>query len=194
MRWNWVPRYGRPGPVQTEIELFGVRCRANRHFSGRVDGVIRPGATRILANAAGKARIPHITGTLGTATIEDVVELAGPYAWFQLYGLPADDHAVTFDLIKRARAAGARIIAGTLDTPVRSKRPRDLRNGLVVPFRPTPKTIWKWHCRRHGYLRSPQPARRHFVIWSAMSKSRQRWRTRPVLCRAGSRAHFRGMS
>jgi isopentenyl diphosphate isomerase/L-lactate dehydrogenase-like FMN-dependent dehydrogenase len=78
---------------------------------------------------------------LGTATIEDVVELAGPYASFQFCRSPADDHAVTFDLIKRARAAGARVLAATLDAPVRSKRPRDLRNVPVVPFRPTPKTI-----------------------------------------------------
>jgi L-lactate dehydrogenase (cytochrome) len=104
----------------------------------------------MFASAAGKARIPYIAGTLATATIEDVAELAGSYAWFQLYGLPADDHAVTFDLVKRAGAAGVRVLAATLDAPVRSKRPRDLRNGLVGPFRPTPKTIldvalsWPW--------------------------------------------------
>ncbi|MBO4223852.1 alpha-hydroxy acid oxidase [Bradyrhizobium neotropicale] len=137
-----VPRYGKPGPVNTEVELFGVRCAAPIGISPvGVDGIIWPGATRMFASAAGKARIPYIAGTLATATIEDVAELAGPYAWFQLYGLPADDHAVTFDLIKRAGAAGVRVLAATLDAPVRSKRPRDLRNGLVVPFRPTPKTI-----------------------------------------------------
>ncbi|RZN33983.1 alpha-hydroxy acid oxidase [Bradyrhizobium sp. Leo121] len=137
-----VPRYGKPGPVSTEVELFGVRCAAPIGISPvGVDGIIWPGATRMFASAAGKARIPYIAGTLATATIEDVAELAGPYAWFQLYGLPADDHAVTFDLIKRAGAAGVRVLAATLDAPVRSKRPRDLRNGLVVPFRPTPRTI-----------------------------------------------------
>ncbi|WP_454617648.1 alpha-hydroxy acid oxidase [Bradyrhizobium cenepequi] len=146
-----VPRYGKPGPVSTEVELFGVRCAAPIGISPvGVDGIIWPGATRMFASAAGKARIPYIAGTLATATIEDVAELAGSYAWFQLYGLPADDHAVTFDLIKRAGAAGVRVLAATLDAPVRSKRPRDLRNGLVVPFRPTPKTIldvalsWPW--------------------------------------------------
>jgi (S)-mandelate dehydrogenase len=55
--------------------------------------------------------------------------------------LPANDQAVTLDLIKRAGVAGVRVLVATLDAPVRSKRPRDLRNGLVVPFRPTPKTI-----------------------------------------------------
>lgn len=52
------------------------------------------------------------------------------------------DHAVTFDLIRRASASGVRVLAATLDAPVRSKRPRDLRNGLVVPFRPTLKTTF----------------------------------------------------
>jgi (S)-mandelate dehydrogenase len=137
-----VPRYGKPGPVSTEVDLFGVSCAAPIGISPvGIDGIIWPGATRIFASAAGKARIPYIAGTLATATIEDVAELAGPYAWFQLYGLPADDHAVTFDLIRRAGAAGVRVLAATLDAPVRSKRPRDLRNGLVVPFRPTPRTI-----------------------------------------------------
>ncbi|WP_051379393.1 alpha-hydroxy acid oxidase [Bradyrhizobium murdochi] len=137
-----VPRYSSPAPVQTEIELFGVRCAAPIGISPvGVDGIVWPGATRMLASAAGKARIPYIAGTLATAEIEEVAELAGPYAWFQLYGLPADDHAVTFDLIKRAGGSGVRVLAATLDAPVRSKRPRDLRNGLVVPFRPTPKTI-----------------------------------------------------
>ncbi|WP_407180670.1 alpha-hydroxy acid oxidase [Bradyrhizobium sp. STM 3562] len=107
-----------------------------------VDGIIWPGATKILAAAAAQARIPYIAGTLATAAIEHVAELAGPYAWFQLYGLPANDHAVTFDLIRRAGAAGVRVLAATLDAPVRSKRPRDLRNGLVVPFRPTAKTLF----------------------------------------------------
>jgi len=137
-----VPRYGKSGPVNTQVELFGVRCAAPIGISPvGVDGIVWPGATRILASAAGKAQIPYMAGTLATATIEEVAELAGPYAWFQLYGLPADDYAITFDLIKRAGAAGVRVLSATLDAPVRSKRPRDLRNGLVVPFRATPKTV-----------------------------------------------------
>ncbi|MCK1544827.1 alpha-hydroxy-acid oxidizing protein [Bradyrhizobium sp. 179] len=137
-----IPRYGKGSSVTTEVEIFGVPCAAPIGISPvGADGIVRPGATRILASAAGNARIPYMAGTLATATIEEVAKLAGPYAWFQLYGLPADDHSVTFDLINRADAAGVRVLAATLDAPVRSKRPRDLRNGLVVPFRATPKTI-----------------------------------------------------
>ncbi|MCK1540963.1 alpha-hydroxy-acid oxidizing protein [Bradyrhizobium sp. 179] len=86
-----VPNYGKPGPVNTEVELFGIPCAAPIGISPvGVDGIVWPGATRILAAAAGKARIPYIAGTLATATIEEVAEVAGPYAWFQLYGLPAN--------------------------------------------------------------------------------------------------------
>lgn len=137
-----VPRYGAIAPVSTEVDLFGVSCAAPIGISPvGVDGIVWPGATRILAAAAGKTRIPYMAGTLATAAIEDVGEIAGPYAWFQLYGLPANDHAVTIDLMRRAGAAGVHVLAATLDAPVRSKRPRDLRNGLVVPFRPTLRTI-----------------------------------------------------
>ncbi|WP_035713230.1 alpha-hydroxy acid oxidase [Azorhizobium doebereinerae] len=146
-----VPRYGAPLPVQTEVELFGVRYAAPLGISPvGVDGLVWPGATRLLAQAARKARIPYIVGTLAGASIEEVARLAGECAWFQLYGLPGRDHLVTFDLVRRAEAAGARALVATLDAPVRSKRPRDLANGLVVPFRTTPRTVldvatsWPW--------------------------------------------------
>lgn len=146
-----VPRYGAPQPAQTEVELFGVRYAAPLGISPvGVDGLVWPGATRLLAQAARKARIPYIVGTLAGASIEEVARLAGECTWFQLYGLPGRDHLVTFDLVRRAEAAGARALVATLDAPVRSKRPRDLANGLVVPFRTTPRTVldvatsWPW--------------------------------------------------
>jgi L-lactate dehydrogenase (cytochrome) len=131
-----VPRFGAPLPVQTKVELFGVDYAAPIGISPvGVDGIVWPGATKLFAAAARDARIPYIAGTLATASIEEVAKIAGPCTWFQLYGLPVDDHSVTFDLMKRADAAGVRVLVATLDAPVRSKRPRDLRNGLVVPFR-----------------------------------------------------------
>ncbi|WP_247447129.1 alpha-hydroxy acid oxidase [Bradyrhizobium sp. 197] len=137
-----VPRFGAPMPVQTKVKLFGVEYAAPIGISPvGVDGIVWPGATKLFAAAARDAMIPYITGTLATASMEEVAKIAGPCAWFQLYGLPTDDHSVTFDLMKRADAAGVRVLVATLDAPVRSKRPRDLRNGLVVPFRPTPSTV-----------------------------------------------------
>ncbi len=146
-----VPRYGAPAPAQTEVELFGTRYAAPIGISPvGVDGLVWPGATLLLARAAASARIPYITGTLAGASIEEVAALAGDSTWFQLYGLPRHDHRITFDLVRRAEAAGARALVATLDAPVRSKRPRDLANGLVVPFRATARTVrdvalaWPW--------------------------------------------------
>lgn len=146
-----VPRYGAPAPARTEMELFGSRYAAPIGISPvGVDGLVWPGATRLLAKAAARARIPYIVGTLAGASIEEVAALAGDSTWFQLYGLPHQDHRVTFDLVRRAEAAGARALVATLDAPVRSKRPRDLANGLVVPFRTSLRTVrdvalaWPW--------------------------------------------------
>lgn len=146
-----VPRYGAPGPVDTGLDLFGTRYSAPIGISPvGVDGLVWPGATKLLARAAAKARIPYVVGTLAGASIEEVAALAGDCTWFQLYGLPGRDHLVTFDLVRRAEAAGARALVATLDAPVRSKRPRDLNNGLVVPFRTTARTVrdvalsWPW--------------------------------------------------
>jgi (S)-mandelate dehydrogenase len=137
-----VPRYGTPAPVSLQTELFGRRYNSPIGISPvGVDGLVWPGATQALAHAAAAAGIPYIVGTLASASIEQVAEICPGSVWFQLYGLPADDHLVTFDLVRRASAAGAHVLVATLDAPVRAKRPRDLRNGLVVPFRPSFSTI-----------------------------------------------------
>lgn len=137
-----VPRYGAPTPPDTSVTLFGTTYAAPVGIAPvGMDELVWPGATRRLAAAAAKARIPYAVGTLAGAPIEEVAAIAGDCAWMQLYGLPGRDHAVTFDLVARAAAAGVRVLVATLDAPVRSKRPRDLRNGLAVPFRPRLSTV-----------------------------------------------------
>lgn len=139
-----VPRYGAPQSVDISIELFGTPCTAPIGISPvGADGIVWPGITKALARTAGRIGIPYVTGTLASASVEEVARFCPEHAWLQLYGLPRDNHRVTFDLIRRAEAAGVKAIVATLDAPVRSKRPGDLRNGLVVPFRPTPKTIYQ---------------------------------------------------
>lgn len=139
-----VPRYGDPAPVRTDVQLFGRNYANPIGISPvGVDALVWPGATALLAKAAQAARIPYITGTLASASLEDVARLCPHGAWLQLYGLPRDDHRVTFDLIDRADRAGIHALVATMDAPVRSKRPRDMKNGLVVPFRPKLRTVWQ---------------------------------------------------
>jgi len=45
--------------------------------------------------------------------------------------------------VRRAEAAGAHALVLTVDSPVRTKRPRDLRNGMMVPFRANLNTIYQ---------------------------------------------------
>src|SRR5690606_19727796 len=106
-----------------------------------MDGAVWPGATRHLAETARDLNIACMPSTMAAAPIEDTARIAPEQAWFQLYGFPADDHAVTFDLIRRADQAGVHVLAVTLDIPVPARRARDMRNGLLPQFRATPCKI-----------------------------------------------------
>lgn len=132
-----VPRYGiETQGVDPSVELFGRRYAAPIGISPiGMDGLMWPGATELFARAAQRMNIPYLVGTLATARIEDVARWAPDVTWFQLYPLAADDHRISFDLARRAQEAGAKVLVATLDVPVRSRRPRDLRNGFVMPFR-----------------------------------------------------------
>ncbi len=138
-----VPRVGDDrGPVSTDVELFG------RHYAAPIgvapmglQSVFWPGAERLLARAAQRARIPYTAGTVSGVTLEELAAIAPDVTWFQLYRLAKDDHKVGFDLVRRAQDAGIHVLVVTVDTPGRAKRPGELRNGLTLPYRPTFRTI-----------------------------------------------------
>ncbi|PXY19625.1 alpha-hydroxy-acid oxidizing enzyme [Prauserella muralis] len=133
-----VPRYGDLPPVDSSVTLFGRKYAHPFGISpAGLDGLAWPDATRLLAGTAAGAGLPYITGTLASASVEEVARRCPGRTWFQLYGFPAERHRVTFDLVRRAADAGAEALVVAVDAPVRSKRPRDLRHGLVVPFRPS---------------------------------------------------------
>ncbi len=138
-----VPRYGIDvKAVDPSVELFCHRYAAPIGIAPiGFDGLMWPGASELFARAAQRMNIPYMTGTLATSTIEDVARWAPDVTWFQLYPLEGDEHRLTFDLIARAQRAGVKAIAATLDIPVRSKRPRDMRNGFVMPFRMSARHI-----------------------------------------------------
>ena len=130
--------------VSTEVELFGVRYAAPIGISPMGSpGLMWPGADEYLAGAAQAARIPFVLSTPANAAIERIAELAPDVFWFQLYRFPQNDHAITFDLVRRAEAAGAAVLVPTVDSAGKSKRPRDIKNGVAVPFPITPNTVWQ---------------------------------------------------
>ena len=60
--------------------------------------------------------------------------------WFQLYVWR--DREMTRSLVDRAWRAGYRVLEVSVDVPVAGMRTRDVRNGLTVPPKLTPRTLW----------------------------------------------------
>jgi (S)-mandelate dehydrogenase len=144
IRRNWaaldavelVPRYGvMPSLPTCEVELFGRRYNAPIGIAPMGGpSIIWPGGDLHLARAAQRAGVPYALSTAGGATIEEVARVAPDVFWFQLYRLPANDHAVSRDLVDRAEAAGCRTLVLTLDVPVRTTRPREVATGIAGAF------------------------------------------------------------
>jgi L-lactate dehydrogenase (cytochrome) len=101
-----VPRYGvMPSLPKCDVELFGRRYAAPVGIAPMGGpALVWPGADRFMAQAAQKARVPYVLGTVGGLTIEDAARLAPDVLWFQLYRMARNDHALAFDLMRRAEA------------------------------------------------------------------------------------------
>ena len=158
-----VPRYGVTRELPPiDIELFGRRYAAP--FGVAPMGgpaFVWPGADEHLARAAQAARIPYVLATPGGMTVERAGAIAPDVCWFQLYRFARDDHAVGFDMVRRAAAAGVHALMLTLDVPVRTTRPREVAAGVTSPLRPdlrmaldiATSPAWLWAMLRHGIPR-----------------------------------------
>ncbi|MGH3250418.1 MAG: alpha-hydroxy acid oxidase, partial [Trebonia sp.] len=122
-------------------------------------GIAPTGFTRLMhtegetagAGAAGAACIPFSLSTLGTTSIENV-KAANPGGrnWFQLYIMR--DREISYDLVRRAAAAGFDTLFFTVDAPIGGARLRDKRNGFSIPPQITAGTVlnaiprpWWWY-------------------------------------------------
>jgi len=158
-----VPRYGAITTVPpTDVTLFGTRYAAPIGIAPMGGpSLVWPGADMIMAKAAQRARVPYTLGVAGGATIEDVAKVAPDVFWLQLYRFFQNDHAIGFDLIKRATAAGVKALALTIDVPVRTTRTRESYAGLGREFRPNLRMLcemavrpkWLLALLRNGYPR-----------------------------------------
>src|SRR5499427_10274619 len=101
-----IPRYGRTTELlPVGIELFG------RPYSAPIGiapmggpSIVWPGADQLLAAAAQRARVPYTLGLVGGMTVERAAEIAPDVLWFQLYRCSRNEHAIGFDLVRRAQA------------------------------------------------------------------------------------------
>jgi L-lactate dehydrogenase (cytochrome) len=200
-----VPRYGvMPSLPPCDVELFGRRYAAPIGIAPMGGpAVVWPGADLYLARAAQRARIPYTLGTVGCSTIEKVAEVAPDVFWFQLYRAAGNEHAIGFDLVRRAAAAGCHTLVLTLDVPVRTTRAREVVVGLGGAFNPDLKTmmqmimspawtmaLWKNGIPRFANLRPYGGenasinemvafARREMggaFTWDEVAKYRERWK------------------
>ena len=89
-------------------------------------GLAHPEAESASARAAADAGVLFTASSMSTLPLEAIAG-AGGLRWFQLYIF--EDKKVTQSLVERAAASGYRALALTVDTPVSSKRERDLRLG-----------------------------------------------------------------
>jgi len=200
-----VPRYGvMPSLPSCAVELFGRRYAAPIGIAPMGGpAIVWPGADLHLARAAQRARVPYVLGMAGGATIEQIAEVAPDVCWFQLYRAARDDHAIGFDLVRRAAATACQALVLTLDVPVRTTRAREVVVGLGGAFAPDLQmlmqmarspawsyALWKNGIPRFASLRSyagDNPsindviafARREMggaFTWEEVAKYRERWR------------------
>jgi (S)-mandelate dehydrogenase len=200
-----VPRYGvMPALPACDVELFGRRYAAPLGIAPMGGpAIVWPGADLHLARAAQRARIPYTLGLAGGATIEQIAEAAPDVFWFQLYRCARNDHAIGFDLVRRAAATDCNALVLTLDVPVRTTRAREVVVGLGGAFRPDiammtqmamspgwAMALWKHGIPRFATLRDYAGAdasindvidfaRREMggaFTWEEVAKYRDRWK------------------
>jgi (S)-mandelate dehydrogenase len=134
-----VPRYGRViAPPPAETTLFGKTYAAPIGIAPiGGPGTAFPGAETYLAKAAQAANVPYTLGLLSGLDIEKAAELAPDVLWLQLYRFANNDHKIGFDLVCRAEAANVNVLVLTIDTPTRTTRPREVKSGIMNPFKLT---------------------------------------------------------
>ncbi len=111
-----------------------------------------PGADHALASAARTRNMPLGVSTMASTRIEDMIDLAGGNAWFQLYA--GDSVTTTQSLVERARRAGYETLILTADVPVLAPRIRDYRNGFEVPFTMGPRQVADFACHPQWLLQT----------------------------------------
>jgi isopentenyl diphosphate isomerase/L-lactate dehydrogenase-like FMN-dependent dehydrogenase len=133
-----VPRYGVTTALPpVDVTLFGKRYSAPIGVAPMGGpSLVFPGADQLLAAACQRANLPYTLGLVGGMTVERAAEVAPDVLWFQLYRCSRNEHAIGFDLVKRAEACGVQALVLTVDVPVRTTRSREVAVGITTPFRP----------------------------------------------------------
>lgn len=104
-----------------------------------MSGLVWPDAERHLAQMAATEGLPYCLSTVASQRPEDVADVIGEHAWFQLY--PPRDPDVRQDIVKRAKVVGFKVLVMTVDLPAGSRRERQVRSGLTQPPKLSPRIL-----------------------------------------------------
>jgi L-lactate dehydrogenase (cytochrome) len=102
-----------------------------------VQGLIHPNSSGILARAACEHTIPIVLSTVPTSSLKRISELTEGKAWFQVYRLR--EREIRNNILTSVSDARFPVLVIACDVSSFGYRPRDIRNGLVMP----PKMILK---------------------------------------------------
>ena len=103
--------------------------------------LVWPQADIAIARAATARGIPYTQSTMSTTSIERMARAVQGPLWFQLYVLREFDF--NRELVRRAEEFGYSTLVVTVDLQAGGKREKDLRNGISIPLRPSPRHLWE---------------------------------------------------
>jgi L-lactate dehydrogenase (cytochrome) len=136
--------------VAMPVALAPVGSTGMQHADGEI----------LAAKAAEKLGVPFTLSTMSVCSLEDVAENTTKPFWFQLYVMK--DREFTKRAIQRAKDAGCSALVLTLDLQILGQRHKDIKNGLSIPIKLAPHTVfdlatkWRWglqmlQTKRHSF-------------------------------------------
>lgn len=171
-----IPRFLK-GAIEpdTTTRLFGTTYAAPFGVAPiGLSGLMWPRAESLLAASANRSGIPYALSTVGNETPEVIGPIAGEMGWFQLY--PPRDGDLRRDLLRRAADAGFKTLLVTADVPVSSRRERQVRAGLTIPPKITPRMLYRSALRPRwslATLRAGPPRFRTLEAYAGAAEMRQ---------------------
>ena len=137
---RFIPRVMRNVEViDPSVEIFGRRLPSPLVIAPTgAAGLVWHKGDLHLASAAQKAGVPFIISSAGTMDLEQIVE-AGGCQWFQLYTW--HDRELSYDVVRRAHAAGCEALFVTLDLPVMPNREYLHHNGYGMPVKANRRNV-----------------------------------------------------
>jgi L-lactate dehydrogenase (cytochrome)/(S)-mandelate dehydrogenase len=178
-RHKLIPRYLTDcSTIDLSTALFGQEYALPLGISPTgFGGLFHPKGDLLLADAARADRIPYIMSGTSSAAIEDLPPASAANGWFQLY--TGHDTSIDEDIVRRAADAGMKTLVLTVDSEVRTKRERDIRNsfsgeGLKASLVLEALTHPAWIA---GYLANGlMPAFRNFARYAGRDDARAVWK------------------